>query len=123
MNDKGIKMDLKSHGLLDPSDQEVIFINNFSVDFLKKLDKDPAGARDVFNRVVRPYLEAQLATVRILDDQIQGCIEQNALLLRSNAVLIDQLKQHSVPMPNFEQVQRDVRAELQAESDLGIKRY
>lgn len=116
-------MDLKSHGLLDPSDQEVIFINNFSVDFLKKLDKDPAGARDVFNRVVRPYLEAQLATVRILDDQIQGCIEQNALLLRSNAVLIDQLKQHSVPMPNFEQVQRNVRAELQAESDLGIKRY
>lgn len=116
-------MDLKSHGLLNPSDQEVIFINNFSVEFLKKLDKDPAGAKDVYNRVVRPYMEAQLATVRILDDQIQGCIEQNALLLRSNAVLIDQLKQHSVPMPNFDQVQRDVRAQLQAESDLGIKRY
>lgn len=116
-------MDLKSHGLLNPSDQEVIFINNFSVEFLKKLDKDPMGAKDVYNRIIRPYLEAQLATVRILDDQIQGCIEQNALLLKSNAVLIDQCKQHGVPMPNFEQVQRDVREELQKESDLGIKRY
>lgn len=116
-------MDIKQHGLLNPSDSEVIFINNFSVEFLKKLEKDPMGAKDVFNRIVRPYMEAQLATVRILDDQIQGCIEQNALLLRSNAVLIDQCKKHGVAMPNFDQMAKDVRAELQAESDLGIKRY
>lgn len=115
-------MNLKQHGLLDPSDQEVIFINNFSVEFLKKLDKDPMGAKDVYNRIVRPYLEAQLATVRILDDQIQGCIEQNALLLKSNAVLIDQCKKHNVPMPNFDQVQREVREQLKKESDLGLKR-
>lgn len=115
-------MNLKQHGLLDPNDQEVIFINNFSVEFLRKLDRDPANAKDVYNRIVRPYMEAQLATVRILDDQIQGCIEQNALLLKSNAVLIDQCKQHGVPMPNFDQVQRDVREQLQKESDLGLKR-
>jgi hypothetical protein len=115
-------MDLKQHGLLNPGDQEVIFINNFSVEFLKKLDKDPTGAKDVYNRIVRPYMEAQLATVRILDDQIQGCIEQNALLLKSNAVLIDQLKKHGVAMPNFDQVQRDVREELQKERDLNLKR-
>ncbi len=115
-------MDLKQHGLLSPNDQEVIFINNFSVEFLKKLDKDPMGAKDVYNRIVRPYMEAQLATVRILDDQIQGTIEQNALLLKSNAVLIDQLKKHGVAMPNFDQVQRDVREELQKERDLNLKR-
>lgn len=116
-------MDLKQYGLLDPTDSEVVFINNFSVEFLKKLEKDPMGAKDVFNRIVRPYMEAQLATVRILDDQIQGCIEQNALLLKSNAVLIDQCKKHGVSMPNFDQVQRDVREELQKESEIGVTRY
>lgn len=116
-------MDLKQYGLLDPTDAEVVFINNFSVEFLKKLEKDPMGAKDVFNRIVRPYMEAQLATVRILDDQIQGCIEQNALLLKSNAVLIDQCKKHGVSMPNFDQVQRDVREELQKESEIGVTRY
>lgn len=109
-------MDLKDHGLVNPTDSEVIFINNFSVNFIKLVDKDPMEAKKIYTKIVRPYMEAQLATIRIVEDQIQGTIEQNALLLKSNAVLIDQLKQHGVPMPNFAQVERDVRKQLQEES-------
>lgn len=116
-------MDLAQHGLINPTDKEAIFINNFSVEYLKALSNNPDEGKRVYNKVIRPYMEAQLATIRILDDQVEGCIEQNALLLKSNAVLIDLCKQHSVPMPNFDQIQRDVREEFQKESDLGIKRY
>ena len=111
-------MDLKQHGLLNPTDSEAIFVNNFSVNFLKLVDKDPMEAKKIYTKIVRPYMEAQLATVRIMEDQIQGTIEQNALLLKSNAVLIDQLKKHGVPMPNFDQVERDVRRQLQEEGKI-----
>jgi hypothetical protein len=109
--------------LASPTQKEIDYVNSFSLAFLKDLERNPMGAKETFNKVVRPYMEAQLRTINMLDDQIEGTIEQNALLLRSNAVLIDQLKKHGVAMPNFDQVQRDVREELQKESDLGIKRY
>jgi hypothetical protein len=112
-----------SNLLASPTQKEIDYVNSFSMTFLKDLERNPMGAKETFNKVIRPYMEAQLRTINMLDDQIEGTIEQNALLLRSNAVLIDQLKKNGVDMPNFEQVQRDVREEFQKESDLGIKRY
>lgn len=115
-------MDLKLHNLQDPTEKEIAFINNFSADFVKSIKTNPSQAEDMFKRIIRPYMMAQLKTISMLDDQIEGTIEQNALMMRSNAVLIDHCKQHGVAMPNFDEIARDVRAVLQKESDLGIKR-
>lgn len=117
------ELNFNNHNLITPNSKELLFIDQFINKLLISIDKTPSEAKKVVDTILKPYLAAQLSTIDLLDDQIQGCIEQNALLLRSNAVLIDQCKKHGVAMPNFDEMARDVRAEIQAESDLGIKRY
>lgn len=101
---------------LDPTTKEAMALNNMAVDFVKDLDRDPSKAKITFRTYILPHMMKCLRSLQILDDQLVGAAEQNALLLKSNAVLIDLLKQNGIDMPNFAQIQREVESEFNRES-------
>lgn len=75
--------------------------------FTKALNHDTRQARRIYDDHIHPYMLAQLKTMRIMDDQLMGAAEQNRLLLKSNVLLIDAIKQNGVPMPNLDALARE----------------
>lgn len=105
------EVDLKEHGLVMPDIKEIMFIDSFTEQFLVAVEKNPMEAKRIVHDVLRPYMAAQLKTIAILEDQIEGYIDQNHLLLKSNAIMIDNCKQRNVPMPNFDAIIKDYYAD------------
>lgn len=94
-----------------PNMDEIQYVHNFTEQFLSMVDKDPQKAKKIVHEVLRPYMAAQLRTIALLEEQVEGFEDQNTLLLRSNARLIHNCKERDVPMPNFDQIERDYREE------------
>jgi hypothetical protein len=101
------KPTLNSQDMAMPRAEEIQYIHNFTEQFLVLIDKNPMDAKKIVHDVLRPYMAAQLRTIAILEDQVGGYIEQNDLLLISNAELIHNCKVKGVSLPNFDQIKRD----------------
>ena len=111
-------IDLKAHDLVDPRMEEIQYIHQFTENFLVQIEKNPMEAKRIVHDVLRPYMAAQLRTISILEDQVGGYIDQNELLLRSNAQLIHNCKERNVPMPNFDAIQKDYFAQKEERAKL-----
>jgi hypothetical protein len=93
--------------LEDPTEKEAMYLNNLAVEFMKDLEKNPMQAKKTFNTVILPMMMRCLKTLKMVDDQLVGTAEQNAVLLKANVVLIDLLKRNSIDMPNFDAIKEE----------------
>lgn len=106
--DQKPKLDMSN--LATPNAEEIQYIHNFTEQFLKLIDKDPAAAKQIVHNQLRPYMAAQLQTIAIMEDQLEGAQDQAALLLLSNVELIHNCKVKGVSLPNFDAIKRDYDA-------------
>jgi hypothetical protein len=105
MDTSKLAFDKRLVRLEDPSEKEAIALNNIAIDFMKDLERNPMQAKMTFKAVILPMMMRALKTLKMVDDQLVGTAEQNAVLLKANVVLIETLKLNNIDMPNFEAIQ------------------
>ncbi len=81
---------------------------------IRLIEINPKEAQANFKNLIFPWMAGMLATLRIQDDQLVGAEEQQEILLCSNAEMIDVMKHKGIDLPNFQQIERDVRARIEA---------
>lgn len=95
--------------------KEEKYLKELYILVIKALDHDSRQAKKIFNDHIFPYMLSQLRTLDLQGDQIVGCMEQNGLLLQSNALLIHALKENGIPLPNLDALARE---RFQEDSDI-----
>lgn len=112
MDTSKLAFDKRLVRLEDPTEKEAMALNNIAVEFMKDMDRNPMQAKMTFKTVILPMMMRVLKTLKLVDDQLVGTAEQNAILLKANVVLIDLLKKNNIDMPNFEAIQDEAVKEF-----------